>query len=264
MQFCVNGRQPYSILKKADEVYVQYNDKDRIIDFVEHIPDKTIILDFPGGEEKEWKIWEMYSEKFKNFFIAVHNLYEAHEFNDANIKWYWPYPITSYYELKKVMELKPSYIKLGPPLSFDLKTVKRLVEDIPLRMVVNIASPIYLPVVNNGIQGQFVRPEDTILYEKYIKCFEFEEVDNSQEEALLHVYKDNKNWPGNLNLLIQRLNFNVDNRGIPEEWGPARVECGQKCQSGGRCKLCISLMNFADKLRKERHRRSQQTVVDNN
>jgi hypothetical protein len=35
MHYCVNGRQPYSVLKKADEVYVQHRDKDRIIDFVE-------------------------------------------------------------------------------------------------------------------------------------------------------------------------------------------------------------------------------------
>ena len=92
-------------------------------------------------------------------------------------------------------------------------------------MVVNVASPAYLPADGDGIQGQFVRPEDVVLYEKYVKCFEFEEVNNQQEETLLHVYKENQNWPGKLNLLIQKLNFNVDNRAIPEEWGPARIKC---------------------------------------
>ena len=264
MHYCVNGRQPYSVLKKADEVYVQHRDKDRIIDFVEQIPDKVIILDLPGEEKKEWKTWEMYSEKFADFIVAVHNLFEVEEFAAAGIKWYWPYPITSYYELRKILQLNPSYIKLGPPLSFDLENVKRQTKDIPLRMVVNVASPAYLPVNGDGIQGQFVRPEDAVLYEKYVKCFEFEEVNNQQEETLLHVYKENQNWPGNLNLLIQKLNFNVDNRAIPEEWGPARIKCGQRCQSDNPCHLCLSLMRFAEALRKEKFRRRKEADIDNN
>ena len=45
MKYCVAGRQPYSVLKKADEVKVQYRDIDRILDFIEKIPDKIVILE---------------------------------------------------------------------------------------------------------------------------------------------------------------------------------------------------------------------------
>ena len=264
MHYCVNGRQPYPILRKADEIYVQYKDRERIIDFIEQIPNKIIILDFPGGEEKEWQTWEMYSEKFEDFIVAVHNLFEVEEFNAAGIKWYWPYPITTYYELQKILQLKPSYIKLGPPLSFDLEKVKSQTKGIPLRLTVNVANPPYLPLTDHGIQGQFVRPEDTKIYETYINCFEFEEVNNIQEETLLHVYKENENWPGNLNLLIQKLNFNVDNRAIDDDWARARIRCGQKCQSGSRCKLCLSILNFAEAIRKEQVRRRKEAEIDNN
>jgi hypothetical protein len=37
-------------LKKADEIKVAYIDRDRILDFVEKIPNSTIILDVPGDE----------------------------------------------------------------------------------------------------------------------------------------------------------------------------------------------------------------------
>ena len=50
MRFCVNGRQPYSVIKRADEVKFNYNDKDKILDLVEKYPDKTVILDVPGHE----------------------------------------------------------------------------------------------------------------------------------------------------------------------------------------------------------------------
>ena len=70
MRFCVSGRQPYSVIKRADEIKFTYNDRDRILDLVEKYPDKTVILDVPSNEG-DWKLWEMYSEKFNEFFFNV-------------------------------------------------------------------------------------------------------------------------------------------------------------------------------------------------
>ena len=41
MRYCVSGRQPYSVLKRADEVKVAFRDRDRIMDFVENINNKS-------------------------------------------------------------------------------------------------------------------------------------------------------------------------------------------------------------------------------
>ena len=86
MRFCVSGRQPYSVIKRADEIKFTYNDRDRIMDLVEKYPEKTVILDVPG-HEGDWKLWEMYSEKFHEFYIALHDLSRVPEFNQAHIKW---------------------------------------------------------------------------------------------------------------------------------------------------------------------------------
>jgi hypothetical protein len=85
-----------------------------------------------------------------------------------------------------------------------------------------------------------------------------------QEETLLHIYKENKEWPGNLNLIIQKLNFNVDNRVIPKELGERRMSCGHRCWSDSGCHLCVSALKFADQIRKEKNRRSQKDNIDNN
>jgi hypothetical protein len=272
MRFCVNGRQPYPILRKADEIKVAYADRDRIIDFMEAIPEKTIILDVPG-DESDWNLWEKYNETFAEFYIALHDLNRAGEFNNAGIRWYWPYPITSYYELGMITNLHPSYLMIGPPLSFDLNKVPTLAYDdndresgpIPLRMSVNCSHPSYLPDNGtHGICGQWVRPEDTELYATKIRCFEFAEVDLKEEEVLFHVYHDNGEWPGNLNLLFKRLNWHIDNRALPEEIGERRMICGQRCWAGSPCKLCINSFLFAKALRKEAAARRQELTVDNN
>ena len=273
MRFCVNGRQPYSVIEKADEIKFQYNDKDKILDLVEKYPNKVVILDVPG-DETDWNAWHMYSDKFIEFYIALHNLNRADEFNDNNIKWYWPYPVTSYYELGMILALNPSYLMIGAPLSFDLDQVATLAyvdgeaTSIPLRMVCNNARPRYLPaptpIANTAICGQWVRPEDVKAYGSRVQCFEFDNVDLKQEEVLLHIYKENESWPGNLNLLIQGLNVNVDNRAIPDEFAEARMNCGQKCWSTSGCRLCPTALKFADQIRKEHLRRSKKDDIDNN
>ena len=273
MRYCVDGRQPYSVIKKADEVKFKYSDRDKILYLIEKYPNTAVILEVPG-DEGDWESWQMYSEKFDEFYIALHKLSRAAEFNEANVKWYWPYPITTYYELEMIVNLHPSYLMIGPPLTFDLDRIiphtydeckVDKAEPIPLRMVVNVAHPAYLPADGmHGICGQWVRPEDANMYATRIRCFEFDGVDLKQEETMFHIYRDNQMWPGNLNLIIQGLNFNVDNRAIPEELGEKRMTCGQRCWSHGTCKLCPSAFHFANQLHKEHLRRNQKDDIDNN
>lgn len=264
MYFCVNGRQPYSVLEKADEIKVSYEDREILLDFIEKIPTKRIILEVPN-ENFEWDLWHLYDEKFDNFCIALYMLNQYEEFNKENIKWYWPYPVTTYYELQELIKLNPAYILLGPPLTFDLDRVSSIT-DIPLRMVPNVARLNYFPIQekSNGIQGQWIRPEDVEIYSEKISVLEFDKINLTQEEMLLKVYKEDKQWPGNLNFLIKEFYFNVDNRAIPEELGRRRMNCGQKCMAGKACKFCERNILFADYMRKEMQARRKQTFIDNN
>ena len=71
---------------------------------------------------------------------------------------------------------------------------------------------------------------------------------SEKEETLLKIYKDDKQWPGNLNLILTNFGVNVDNRAIPEQFGEARTQCRQVCQRGGRCRLCYTAINFSKAL----------------
>lgn len=266
MKYCVSGRQPYSVLKQADEVKVAYRDRDRIMDFIEQIPDKSIVLEVDSQIAPiEKKTWEMYQEKFANFCVAIGNLHMAHEMNEAGVKWYWPFPITTYYELRWVAAMKPCYIMLGAPLCFELDRVQRVTK-IPLRLVPNLAVPSYLTHMDAEphFSGPWIRPEDVEYYEPYITMMEFYNKDDKlkTEEVLLEIYQKGI-WPGNLNLLLTELNFNVDNRAIVEDLGPRRINCGQRCMETGNCHLCESALRFADQLRKVHGERIKESEIDN-
>ena len=194
----------------------------------------------------------MYKEKL-DFVLALRNLHLVRIFAEQGFKWYWPYPITSFDELREIIKFNPCYILLSVPMCFSLDKVSSIT-DIPIRLTANIAYETYIPR-ENGITGRYIRPEDVVKYEKYVSALEFVEPDLSKEATLLHVYKDTANWPGNLNLLITNLNKDVDNRVLPDDFAERRMICGQKCKVNGRCKYCNIAFDYANALRKEYYRR---------
>ena len=226
MKYCISGRQPKSILSQADEIKMQYRDRDRLIDYTQEFTDKTFILEVPkeiSSDEMNWELYKAYADKV-NFMLCIYNLNLAKECHEHGIKFYWAYPIFTWYELEGVAAFNPSYLYLGPPLSFSLEKIK-MKYNIPIRLCANLAYDAYIPR-ENGICGFWIRPEDIETYEKWVDTIEFITDDLGKEATLLHIYKENKSWPGNLNLLITNLNYNIDNRGIPEEFGEIRANCG--------------------------------------
>lgn len=226
---------------------MRYEDRERLIDYTEEFPDKDFILCIPKDyEELNWEMYKAYSEKV-NFMLCIDNLKLASECHYYGIKFYWSYPCFTWYELRSLIALEPCYITLNAPLSFELDKIQQAT-NIPVRLCPNLAYDAYIPR-ENGIYGTWVRPEDTEVYGAYVDVFEFEAEDLNREAALLHIYKDNKEWPGNLNLLITNLNYNIDNRSIDEDLANKRVKCGQRCMRTETCHLCETCFKLGNKIR---------------
>lgn len=247
MKYCMSGRQPISILKKVNEVRMHYVDKDRIIDYIEALPDKTIILEIPKEASINWDLYKAYASKV-DFILCLADLATAQQCKSNGIKFFWGYPINTYYELQSLLKLEPCYLYLGAPLCFDLPRVKEIT-DIPIRLIPNVAYDGYIPR-DNGVCGQWIRPEDVNEYEKYVDVLEFDTNELQREAVLLHVYKDTQKWMGNLNLLITNLGVDVDNRAISPDLVKARVSCGQRCMSHGTCHLCSYALKYSPEVAK--------------
>lgn len=229
---------------------MRYEDQERIIDYIEEFPDKDFILHIPKeANDLNWKLYKTYAEK-ASFTLCIDNLNLANECYMQGIDFYWAYPVFTYYELRSLLTLKPRYITLGAPLSFDLDKVKQICGPIgpSIRLCPNLAYDAYIPRPN-GIYGTWIRPEDTKYYEEYISVFDFEAEDLKREATLLRIYKKEKTWPGNLNLLITNLGVNIDNRSIDEELGQRRMNCGQRCMNGSSCRLCETCFKLGNAIR---------------
>lgn len=248
MEYCVSGRQPKSVLQKADQIKLNYIDRARLIDYAVNFPNKTFILYVPKEQiEIDWELYSQLSEEI-NLIFCIENLALAPVCATRGIAWYWSYPVFTYYDLNRLVKLQPCYISLGAPLSFDLENVKKRAKT-GLRLCPMGAYDSYIPS-KNDVYSTWIRPEDLKHYEKYIDALDFVTEDLSKEATLLHIYKETGTWQGNLNLLFPNFGIDVSNIGLPDELGPARINCGQRCQSGGACRLCQSAIELSNAARK--------------
>ena len=263
MKYCLSSRQTNKYLTLADEIKVQSRDYRQIPDLFVDYPDKMIILDVTNenlDSEEYRKIIEQYSKASNNFCCAIYNLAYASWFEQRGIKFYYGYPINSYYDMRGLIDLGVEYIKITAPLTFDMDTLVRY--DVKFRMVPNVAYDAYVPRCS-GIYGQWVRPEDITYYEDGVYIFEFEDTTLDKEQTLFDIYNKGV-WPGNLNLLITNLNYDVDNRTIPEELGKARATCKQRCMETGACHFCEAAFRFEKTLMKYKENKTASTQQDEN
>lgn len=261
MKYCLSSRQTSEYLGKASGVRVQWRDRESIIDLIEKYPNlEEISLDVPWTD-KNWPALENYQKLCQGkFIIRIADLRDAVTAVEKGIPFYYHYEVHTFYELEGLEELGASEIIIGAPLTHMLPKVKE-VTYLPIRVVANIAYEDLIPH-KNGICGQWMRPEDMDFYSNYIDFAEFKFKDREQEQALFRIYAEQKNWPGDLSMIIDNLNFTATNRMIPGSLAVTRSQCGQRCLSGGACQLCKRILTVANPELVRGYIKSQEDSVD--
>ena len=251
MKYCMSGRQPENVLRKADEIKLELRDWQALPDYIEKYNDKTIILEFTKDVPNDfnWDLIQAYSEKMEGKFhcaLADLSMIETFSLQQRGIKYYYKYSVQTFFEAAGLADLGVSQLLVGTALMADLPNLRSL--RVPLRAIPNLAYEPYIKR-KNGIIGGWIRPEDVDKYGEFIAVFEFYAPKNlRKEQALYRVYADQKTWPGNLSQLIDYLDFDFDNRLLWDEkhFAQRRMTCGQKCLKGSNCKYCYSQLNIVE------------------
>ena len=249
MKVCLDARLSPEYLKQADEIKVQQRDTGIIMDLIEKYPRATIVLQMPEkSEESDWKnIRDWYILSRHQFILCLGHIDDIQKAVELNIPCFYGYPIETFASLRAFMRLGVSYVRLGPPLVFQLdKVMSVLGESGPkIRGIANIAYMDCLPHAD-GISGAWIRPEDLDKYDPYFYSIEFDGVPINKEEALFRIYIKEKAWAGPLSMLIEGLTSPAANRMISSSITEKRLNCGQRCEEGGRCHNCHSELTMSD------------------
>lgn len=245
MKFCLHSRLDMEYLQKADEIKVDTRDYSTIPDLLEKYPEKDIILELFHKEEKNWdelRRWTILSRG--HLILCLDNPEDFPKAREIGVKYYLGYPVASMYEANALKANGVCYIVVGMPLFFNMNSIKTL--DIDCRCIPNVA---YIDGIyrENGVCGQWIRPEDLELYSPMIDAIEFSHVKKDKEQALYRIYAEQKKWPGDLGMIIENFNHLGVNRMIMRDVSLARMNCRQKCQDGtGSCHICERALLLAD------------------
>lgn len=246
MKYCLNARQSEKYLEKADEIMIEARDYRITPDLLMEYPDKPVILTI-DSTKISLKTLKNYSEMSNNFICRLTDLKEYYKYKEQGIKFYYAYPVNTYTEVKALMDIGVEYVVVEAPLTFDIELLKSL--DMKFRMVPNVAYYDFIPR-ENGITGDYIRPEDVHYYEDAIYVFDFENVTAEQEGAMYEIYARGT-WGGNLALIITNLNTEVRNALLPDDFGEFRSKCQQRCYNCHYCEAAARLAKTADNLSKE-------------
>lgn len=155
MKYCLNSRQEAAYLQKADEIKVEFRDRDIISDLIEEYPDKDIILMCYYNEITDWKKIEQWNILSRQHFImCLSSISDAQECKARNIPFYFGYPVKTYYELRAMKDLGVRYVRLGEPLFFEMDMVRSI--GVPVRAIPNIAYVDGFPR-KDGVCGTWIR-----------------------------------------------------------------------------------------------------------
>ena len=244
LKVCLSSRQEREYLNYADEIKVQFRDRASISDLIFDYPKATIILETFNKEQIDWNEVENWNILARGQFILCtgdpSTLIAAQK---HNIKAYLAWIVNDYETLKTLIDMNVYYVRVGGPLFFDLDRV--VLMGARIRAVPNIAFEDGLSR-EDGVIGTWIRPEDLDTYGSYIDAIEFGDCDLRKEQALYRIYIKEKEWPGDLGMIITGLNYIGTNRMVHPSFAETRLSCRQRCASGGTCKHCYRTLKLAD------------------
>lgn len=182
-----------------------------------------------------------------NLVLCLSSVEDMRLARDKGFPFYYGFPVLTAERAKALVDFGVSYLVVDGPLFFQMDWLATL--NIPVRITPNIAYSDGIPR-ENGVCGTWVRPEDlNKFYQKYNIVVEFAMCENNRdrEKAYFRIYSQEKSWDSYLDFLIFNLDVPAVGRMINQESMKNRLNCGQKCCSGGRCRTCYHQMTYANK-----------------
>ena len=269
MKFALSSRQTAEYLILADEIRVDYKDREIIYDLVEKYPNKNYILEIPYYinriEENNFQDIIVLSKLTHNLICRISHLEDIDWCIEHSIRWFYGMIIDKWEDFITLANTNTEYIVIGGDLFFDLPKVKNYNQ--PIRMAPNVANlPIFYKQSNLDfditIVGDWFSPEEKHIYDPFIDVIEFENCTTQQERAMYRIWEKD-GWPGNLQDIITNLKTPAEGRLLNPDWfGRNRLDCGRRCLSSqSACSLCFRQFSLANY---EKLKEYKEEVIESN
>lgn len=249
MRYCLKYTKN-KYIQEADEILFADNHGDDMIDAIELYPHSDFIYEVVDQVD-DWDYLKMINSRLNKTDrrLIISTIYSiiAQEAKENGLAFYFSFAINNFADLQTVNELGACYALITAPIFFEQDKLEKF--SIPIRYRANVAYSGYLTTKRVNANAAFIRPDDVEFYDNDTTTIEFGASSSEQEEVLYRLYKYDKTWPGDLNMVITTLNVEPApmNRMIGPDFTKHRLNCGQRCVEGDtlQCHLCHNQMLLA-------------------
>ena len=258
MKYCIPYYRDFKYFDNADEIVLTYKGVHNGTNIVKWVTDhyaqeQRIIVDIIEREidiEDMIPILAMLKQKHENMVVKT-SISDYELLRKEDIPYFFAEFCNTIDKVYSFISRGVTDVYIVESLCFDLKEIGEFCHEqgVKVRVFPNIAQ--YSVGEKEHIPDPckfFIRPEDTDFYEEYVDVFEFMG-GNRELSTLFEIYK-NKQWLGDLKLIIAGLTNDFPNTGILPLFGTQRTKCQHRCMIG-KCSLCMNICNVSGELFEE-------------
>jgi len=253
MKYAISYNPKIKDYSQADEIILAY--QNHIIDIVNKYikPEQKVIINIPEYGEDKLEDLLVIKEKYNNLLVqfSINDNEEWIQYmKDAGIPFMFSDFARTRAEIDCMCKAGAAEVYVVEDLGFALKELQfyRKKYNVKFRVFPDIAQyPKGMSKYVPAILKFFIRPEDTDLYEEYVDTFEIFRNDD-RASVVLSIYKQ-KQWLGNLNMLIIGFKDELDNTTIAPHFGQIRLNCNKMCLED-KCFICPEITKLAEGFKK--------------
>lgn len=260
MKYCFNYRKTSTALSILDEINIKFHPKniDVVLEYIEGHPHQRINAKIQD-ENDIFKYhllekFEEFKEKHNELDFAI--ILPKYDKNLADVckqkklKFFFDVVVREWETFHTFIETGVSDVYLVEQMMFEIRDASTAAHmaGVQVRTFPNIAQKRYEEVTS--IKSFFIRPEDIEYYEGLVDVMEIYTIDEINQDVVLEIYKDDKQWWGPLREIILGLDSDIDGRYIIPRFGERRVNCKRKCFKGMHCDSCGVVESLSKNLQK--------------
>lgn len=253
--FIYNVAMPYhyhgEFNSRASEFNIQFyasrNDIKDLAAFCRAYSDRNVNVWFVGGIDRDMVL--TMHKMFDNFYVRIDITdIESIKFLQENkIRFFMDssFPANSYGQLEAMLRMGVESVYISDDLCYNLSSVSQTCHDanVRLRCELNRLPSTALDASTNPKTIVWT-PQDMNELNGYFDVFEFalgqDPIDWHKFKVLFNTYFVKRKWHGNLNEIIEGLEFDYDDDFIMPTFPSYKYNCGKRCvmREGNKCQRC--------------------------
>lgn len=241
MKFCLSSRQTPEYLKQADEIRILSRDINQIYDLLDTYPEKSFVYNLESLDDRRAILEDLAKLNQGRITMALYDLNDIEYCASNFFQYFYVKPASSLSQVRALKALGVNQVLIDAPLTHMLHEVKKI--GVPIRAIPVFSYLDGIPR-EDGVCGNWFRPEDLDAYSIYIDTIEFGAQPIQREQALFRIYAKDKQWPGELGRLVTDLNYLGENRMINPALTQYRMNCQMRCAQG-ECNRCYAILDMA-------------------